>query len=86
MAVDGYSRLGCLRFGVKDNLISQFGFQHPKIPVVQDAAEIFSSSQKGCCHPAQHHLAIPPAVHPVGPESHPGMEALNDIGVPEAAT
>ena len=60
MAVDDSSSLGCLRFGVKDNLIFQFGFQHPKITVAQDATEILLRGQEGCRHPAQHHFTIPP--------------------------
>jgi hypothetical protein len=40
MAVDGSSRLGCLRFGVKDNLIFQFGFQPPKITMAHYIAAL----------------------------------------------
>jgi hypothetical protein len=38
IAVDDSSRLGYLLIGVKDNLISQFGFEPPKITVVQDGS------------------------------------------------
>lgn len=82
MAVDGSSRLGCLLFGVKDNLIFQFGFQHPKITVAQDAAKIFLGGQEGCRHPAQHHLAIPPAAYPVGPEATPAWGLSMILVVP----
>jgi len=53
---------------------------------MREAAKILFGGQEDCRYPAQHHPAIPPAAHPVGPEAHPGIGALNDIGGPQAAT
>jgi hypothetical protein len=46
MVVDDSSRLGYLLFGVEDNCIFQFGFQHHKMTVAQVRRKFFSVAWK----------------------------------------